>query len=217
MSLLTPQLLADDPRLETAMTNAGFFQSGSDQPGAWLSSDGIPVDLMVPERLAGPGARAARIPPHSKRATRRARGLEAALVDFDTLKVEALDRNDHRTAKVKVAGAAALLVAKLHKIGERVDTPSRLNDKDAHDAYRLLRATETGDLSRAFVRLLADPLSEEATRESLVYLGELFATGPEALGAMMAGRAEEAVGDPAQVSIAVSLLAGDLLGALKLV
>lgn len=179
-----------------------------------MSPGGIPVDLLVPESLAGAGTRGARIPPHDSKATRRARGLEAALVDFDVLEVAALDPDDHRVIKVKVAGAAALLVAKLHKIGERVDTPRRLIDKDAHDAYRILRAIETDVLSSAFTGLLADDLSEGATREALDYLAVLFAAGPEATGAMMAGRAEEAVGDPAQVTAAVAILSGDLLDVL---
>lgn len=51
------------------------------QPGSWLSPKGIPVDLMVPEALAGAsGRRGARIPPHSTKAARRAVGLEAAVV-----------------------------------------------------------------------------------------------------------------------------------------
>lgn len=72
--------LGDDPRLEEAMTRAGFvINPTTNQPGAWLSPRGIPVDLMVPEHLAGPGGRrAARIPPHGKQAARRAPGLEAA-------------------------------------------------------------------------------------------------------------------------------------------
>lgn len=208
---IDPRLLTDNPRLETAMRAAGFLLSVNGQPGAWISPEGIPVDLMVPESLAGPGSRGARIPPHDQRATRRARGLEATLVDCDEMEVTALDPNDHRVAKVKVAGAAALLVAKLHKIGERVDTPNRLNDKDAHDTYRILRAVETNALGVAIARLLADSLSKDATREALVYLAELFGAGPESIGAVMAGRAEEAVGDPAQVSVAVSILASDLL------
>jgi hypothetical protein len=38
---------------------------------------------------------------------------------------------------------AALVVAKLHKIGERENTPTRLVNKDAHDLYRILRAVST--------------------------------------------------------------------------
>jgi len=106
---IDPRRLADDPRLEEAMRAAGFLPSGNGQPGAWVSPHGIPVDLMVPESLAGPGTRGARIPPHDKRATRRARGLEAALVDFDKIDVAALDPNDHRIATVKPESTGLIL------------------------------------------------------------------------------------------------------------
>jgi hypothetical protein len=44
--------LADDPRIEQAMSAAGFSQDmAGGQPGAWLSPSGVPVDLMVPEAL----------------------------------------------------------------------------------------------------------------------------------------------------------------------
>jgi hypothetical protein len=211
---IDPRILEDDPRLEAAMRAASFLPSETGQPGAWISRDGIPVDLMVPESLAGAGTRGARIPPHDRRATRRARGLEAALVDFDEMEIKALEIEDRRLVIAKVAGPAALLVAKLHKIGERIDTPTRLNDKDAHDVYRILRAVETKKLTFALVRLRNDAVSGKVTREAVVYLEKLFAKGPTATGAMMAGRAEDAVGDPAQVSVAVSILAHDLLAAL---
>lgn len=209
-----PRLLADDPRIEAAMRSAGFLPDANGQPGAWVSTDGIPVDLMVPDALAGPGRRGARIPPHDARATRRAKGLEAVLVDFSEMEVSALDPDDHRVRRVKVAGPAALLVAKLHKLGERIDVPHRLNDKDAHDTYRILRAIDTEELRTGFALLLADELSESVTREALRYLDDLFAAGPDALGSMMAGRAEEGVGDPEQVSTATSILARDLVDVL---
>jgi hypothetical protein len=80
---LDTRSLSDLPRLENAMIAAGFRQDPhSAQPGSWLNPDGIPVDLMVPESLAGgSGRRGARIPPHSKHAARRAAGLEATLID----------------------------------------------------------------------------------------------------------------------------------------
>lgn len=131
------------------------------------------------------------------------------------MEVSALDPRDHRVRTANVAGPAALLVAKLHKLGERIDAPHRLNDKDAHDAYRILRAIGTEELRRAFAQLLANELSESVTREALCYLDDLFAAGPDATGAMMAGRAEEGVGEPEQVSVATSILAGDLIAALR--
>jgi hypothetical protein len=213
---LDPRALVDDPRVETAMRAAGFFPSANGQPGSWVNSAGIPVDLMVPEALAGaggPSRRGARLPPHDKKAMRRARGLEAVLIDNEEMEIRALDPADGRRVRVRVAGPAALLVAKIHKIWERLDTPDRLNDKDAHDAYRLLRAFDTGFLRDVFLLLLQDDLCGGVTREAIGYLDELFGH-PDALGAQMAGRAEEGVGDPELVATAVSLLAGDLVRSL---
>ena len=212
---IDPRKLGEDPRLEEAMTSAGFVLNPvSQQPGAWMSPNGIPVDLMVPEHLAGFGSRrGVRIPPHAKHSARRAAGLEAAIIDHSPMTVESLDGNG-RSANINVAGPAALLVAKLHKLGERVDTPDRLNDKDAHDIYRLLVATETRDLASTVRKLLADDLSQEATARALEFIEQLFAAGPDALGSMMAGRAEEGVGQPETVSASVGFLAQDLLSAL---
>lgn len=206
--------LGEDPLLEEAMTSAGFILNPvSQQPGAWMSPNGIPVDLMVPEHLAGSGSRrGVLIPPHSKHSARRAAGLEAALIDQSPMTVDSLN-GDGRSAVINVAGSAALLVAKLHKLGERVDTPDRLNDKDAHDIYRLLVATETPDLAETMQRLHADEVSQGPTTQALGYLEQLFASA-DALGATMAGRAEEGVGQPDTVSASVSLLAQDLLSAL---
>lgn len=211
---IDPRTLGEDPRLEEAMTGAGFILNPvTQQPGAWMSPTGIPVDLMVPGHLAGSGSRrGVRIPPHDRHSARRAAGLEAAIIDQSPMTVESLD-DDGRSAIINVAGPAALLVAKLHKLGERFDTPDRLNDKDAHDTYRLLVAIETPDLATTVRELLADELSQEVTAQALAYLEQLF-TSPETLGSRMAGRAEEGVGQPDTVSASVSFLAQDLLSAL---
>lgn len=215
---IDPRHLADDPRIEAAMTAAGFSPSLDGQPGSWLSPRGVGVDLMVPETLAGGGsrgARGARIPPHSHRATRRALGLEAAVVDCAPMTIGALDPTDSRTMTVRVAGPAALLVAKLHKIGDRAaNDPRRLVNKDAHDVYRLLRAVLTEPLRDGFVGLLGHPLSEPVTRVALDYLDEHFAQGSDRLGSAMAGDAERGVGNPATVAESVAALADDLINAL---
>lgn len=213
---LDPRTVADEPLLDEAMTRAGFYCS--DQPGSWLNREGIPVDLMVPEKLAGGGgrnARGARIPPHSKRATRRARGLEACLVDNEEMEVPALDPRDGRRTRLRVAGPAALLVAKVHKIAERVDAPHRLNDKDAHDAYRLLQAFDPGGLAKVFAQMRTHDDCAAVTEDALELLDELFVESPEALGPTMAGRAEEGIGEPDQVAVATSFLAQDLLSEIR--
>lgn len=152
---IDPRQLDDNPLLDDAMAAAGFHRDrGHPQPGAWLSPSGIPVDLMVPEALAGSGGRrGARIPPHSRNATRRTAGLEAAVVDHAPMTITALDPADTRQATINVAGPAALLVAKLHKLVERRHDPGRLLDKDAHDIYRLLVATDTTQLATRLTEL----------------------------------------------------------------
>lgn len=212
-----PRTLSSEPLLEEAMESAGFYLNPfSNQPGAWMNAGGIPVDLMVPEALAGAGAKSARggrIPPHDKKATRRAVGLEGAVVDFSEMEILALDESDSRRCKALVAGPSALLVAKLHKIAERLDSPGRLNDKDAHDIYRLLVSIETAEITNRLCELLENSVSQAVTQEGLEHLESLFASGPDAIGSVMAGRAEEGIGDPYNVSLSVSLLAADILAA----
>jgi hypothetical protein len=205
--------LSDDPLIEEAMTRAGFHHDPrADQPGSWLSPGGIPVDLMVPDAIAGKGRRSVEAPPHDKRALRRAVGLEAAVIDNAVMNIRALAADDGREVEARVAGPAALLVAKLHKLGERRETPDRLVDKDAYDVYRLLVAVPTQDLSAALVRLLADGLAADVSRAALDFLADMFGNA-DAVGSLMAGRAEELVGDPAVVAAACAALAGDLLAA----
>lgn len=52
------------------------------------------------------------------------------------------------------------------------------------------------------------------TREALEHLGELFARGSGARGSVMAGAAEELVGDPIAVAESAALLGQDLRDAL---
>jgi hypothetical protein len=77
----------------------------------------------------------------------------------------------------------------------------------------VLRSVETEVLSAA-VGQLGQTVSAQVTRDALDHLGALFAQGPGARGSIMAGAAEELVGDPAAVAESMALLAQDLLGAL---
>lgn len=110
-----------------------------------------------------------------------------------------------------VAGPAALLVAKLHKLGERRGHPTRLLDKDAHDIYRLIVGISTGELARSLRRLLTDDLSAQVTRRAMEHLADMLLIGPEGVGSQMAGRAEILVGDPDTVARSVAILALDLI------
>jgi hypothetical protein len=75
-----------------------------------------------------------------------------------------------------VASPATLMVANLHKISERENTPRRLFNKDAHDLYRILRAVSTYELVAAFERLPHNEGSRQITEQALVFLERLFTT-----------------------------------------
>ena len=74
-------------------------------------------------------------------------------VDHVLVRVGALDDADTRTFDVRVAGVAALMVAKLHKIAERKGSPDRLQDKGGLDVLRLLRFAETMHLAGTLAKL----------------------------------------------------------------
>lgn len=80
--------------------------------------------------------------------------------------------------------------------------------------YRLLRAIETDVFVTAIERLLNQEMSAQVTREAVGHLQGLFAQNSGARGSVMAGAAEELVGDPVAVSESVALLAHDLVEAL---
>ena len=67
-----PSELRAGPRLDEAM-RAAHFRAGN-QPGSWIIERQvqgrpvtIPVDLLVPEAVAGPGRRSARLDGHGRR------------------------------------------------------------------------------------------------------------------------------------------------------
>jgi hypothetical protein len=77
-----PDLLSSDPLVEKAMSAAGFAPDPRPSAiGSWISPRGVPVDLMVPDAVAGAGRRGVRVPPHDSKSMRRARGIEATLID----------------------------------------------------------------------------------------------------------------------------------------
>ena len=182
-------------------------------PGSWLSPDGIHIDIMVPEALAGPGTRGARLGPHGKRAARRAKGLEGALVDRDRHSIAALDPSDNRQISMWVAGPGALLVAKVHKIAERVDASDRVRDKDALDVLRLLRAIDTDGLAARLRSLVAHDVAGPVTTEAVGLVRQLFGT-EQSDGVVMAVRAAGTSEDAAMITGSMVALATDVTSAL---
>jgi len=208
---LDPAGLPDSPLLEDVLESHGFALRRV--PGAWLSSDGIPVDFMVPEELAGAGSRAARLGVHGNRVARRARGLEGTLVDRDRMTIRALAVDDIRSVEMWVAGPGALLVAKVTKIGERLGG-TRVVDKDALDTLRLLQATTTVDLAQRLAGLRQHHLSAEVTGRAIDRFDTLFGS-PTAQGVAMIVRASGDGDDPATLTASTVTLTRDLLDALR--
>jgi hypothetical protein len=204
---VAPEFLAENPDLGDLL-EAGGFEPQRD-PGMWKTPDGVHLDLLVPDAVAGPGRRGARLPGHSKRAARRAKGIEGALVDSDVHDIGALGSTDDRSIRAAVAGPAALFVAKIHKIAERVDEPNRLVDKDALDVLRILRAIPTARLTERLQRLLDSGIARGVTIEALTLsdglLGQVGSPGPQ-----MAARASGGLEDPDVVAASLAALWSDL-------
>ena len=225
--VLNPSLLGGSPGLEAAMAAARFSlkasADGHVEPGIWLAHASvhgedilIPVDLIVPEGASsGHGKRAARLGVHGDRAARRAVGLEPALIDNSTMTITALDPDDDRSLDAKVAGSAALLVAKAHKLHDRVATgrADRLEDKDAADALRLMQSTNPDEIAAMLRRLGKDPVAGSPSEDAIGYIEELFGQRGRP-GIMMASRAlRGALPEDRVTAISTSYVAA-LLGAL---
>jgi hypothetical protein len=146
------------------------------------------------------GSRGARLGDHGNRAARRAVGLEAVLVDHDEMQIAALEAGDDRVATSRVAGTSALLVAKLHKLHDRVEVgrPHRINNKDAGDVVRLMRVAAIGTTTATFGMLLKDSRSATVTADALRYLDELFGR-PGREGIRMANEALLLALDPVEI------------------
>ena len=84
--------------------------------------------------------------------------------------------------EVNVGGPAALLVAKVHKLLDRInaDDNRRINSKDAFDVFRLLQAVETGELIDEINFLAETEVSMRVTAEALSEFRELFGTSTSA-------------------------------------
>ncbi len=216
--VLDPSLLGDDPLLEHAMRLHGFHllqRGGGVEPGTWIGAAevagqryDVPVDLIVPAAvLAERNTRGARLPVHGKRAARLTHGLEATLVDKGVMPLAGMAQGDERCIEVAVAGVAALLVAKVIKLRDRITDdkrPNRQKDKDAGDVLRLVRATPVGQMAERLAALWSDPIAGDVTREAVESFAALF-QAPGSPGVEMAVRAVQLDVPPPQVEAQLTL------------
>jgi hypothetical protein len=83
-----------------------------------MHSDALRAARVVPEQLAaGRGRRDARLPEHDKNAARWTPGLEATIFDNTEMAIASLEPDvDSREMTIRVAGPAALLIAKSREV-----------------------------------------------------------------------------------------------------
>lgn len=207
-------VLADTPRIEDALQAAGFTSDGtpgtSAQPGSWRTPSGIHVDIMVPAKDSPKGRRAATIPPHARRVARKTPGIEGIVVDADLVEITSLVPGSDRTATALVAGPAALLIAKITKIAERLDEPRhRLIAKDAHDIYRLALAIGDDEWTARLSALHADTHARPVAAQARHHFQALFGP-PDAPGYAMIAQTEAATGAADEAIVAMGALARDI-------
>ncbi len=126
----------------------------------------------------------------------------------------ALNHDDMRQFDLKVAGPAALLIAKAIKVEERLEdadrgNSARLKEKDALDMFRLLQAVETSDVIDGIRLHFADDQASEVTRRGLAAMRKY---GVEARSPFPVLAAQAAVGN-ATVAPSFVALTTDLLNA----
>jgi hypothetical protein len=122
------------------------------------------------------------------------------VLDDAPASVASLDPSDLRRRTLRVAGAASLLLTKVHKFHTallravaRRRPLSRIPTKDVLDVLRLLIAPGD-DVERGLERIRSSPRGSGVLREALGYLDRHFAH-PEGLGWLLARDVLDSRGD----------------------
>lgn len=211
--LIDPDLLARHPDLGAELAAAGFTLGRHGNPGHWISPDGIVIDLMVASGSLPPSTRrTALLAGQATTTARRTDGLELALVDNTAMTLPALDPQDGRTITLKVAGPAALVVAKSTKIRERshLGRVDRISAKDAGDLLRLLRNNSPARVGTRLAELATATDLSDQTASIMAWLSAQTASRYSPLVRLAVDDLKE-VEPEAQVSVAVRTLLGRLI------
>lgn len=191
---IDPARLGPDPEIVAAMTRAGFILktksgNGGVEPGTWIAitdvegePTSVPVDLLVPEQLAvGHTRRSANLPEHGKNAARWTPGLEATVFDHTEMPIVSLEPTvDLRETSIRVAGPAALLIAKAHKIADRIidgnrGRQHRVKPKDCADVIRLMRSPTSPTTAGArLAKLQKEPSCATSISQGVQHLANQF-------------------------------------------
>ena len=106
----------------------------------------------------------------------RAVGLELALFDYEWASVHTIPGDgDPLSAEVRVAGAGALLVAKAHKVRDRLrdieSNPHRLRPKDSKDVALLMLSSDPTEVAENIERVVREhPETETIATDGFSFL-----------------------------------------------
>jgi hypothetical protein len=107
---------------------------------------------------------------------RKVIGLEGSIIDHELIDVAALDDSDPRHFTVRVAGPAALMVAKVHKLRDRLAAgkADRIADKDAADVYRIMLSVPVTEFLLRLRPMLDDEMAAPVCGDAVDLLAQLF-------------------------------------------
>lgn len=190
---INPVLIAEDPKIMELLADIGLEPARPERPGIYglVNERGLSweqrttVDLLVPETYAGSKGRSARIAGQQS-ATTRAYGLELAIHDRTVTTITTVDGEPELSVDVHVAGPAALLIAKAHKVSERladVDRrPDRLRPKDSGDIALLMMVTDGAVMAETMMKHAAErPEIRTVVHEGAQRLVEMYSAQNDTL------------------------------------
>lgn len=191
--VLNPLFIAEDPKIMDLMAEIGLEPVRPERPGIYgpVSERGLSweqrttVDLLVPEIYAGAKGRSARILGQG-RATTRAYGLELAIHDRTLTRISTSDNLPQLSVDVHVAGPAALLIAKAHKVSERLrdasKRPDRLRPKDSGDIALLMMVSDGAEIASIMRRKVYEFAEIGAVvDEGAQYLVEMYSAANDTI------------------------------------
>ncbi|MCL1923943.1 MAG: hypothetical protein FWG15_08870 [Propionibacteriaceae bacterium] len=183
--VLNPVFVTDDPKLLDLMASVGITPALEDRPGIYGFAEEAhldwrqrtTVDLIVPEVYAGPGRRVARIA-GQRNAASRAAGLELAVWDRELTTLSTIDE-PVESVQVHVAGPAALLVAKAHKVHERmadaISRPHRIKPKDSGDVALLMMVSDPVMVAQVLLEAVRDHSEiRQVVSSAAIWLTEMY-------------------------------------------
>ncbi len=210
---IDPDLLTERPDIGETLLAAGY--QAHSNPGTFFAPNGIEIDLMVPAGVLPPSSRrTAPLRGPSPATARRTAGLELALLDASPMQITALNPADNRTITLRVAGPAALVVAKLIKLAERLagHRRDRVISKDAGDFLRLLRYCDAEAIGYCLRELSGKAVGSHVIESATDFLrDDLSSRNPKLI--RLAVDDLEGIEPAAQVETAFRVLAARMLAA----